>query len=149
MALVGRRPDPLAQVAVDVVVGAGHDHVRLDAEGAQLAHRVLRGLGLQLLGGADVGVITSYSIHYTKLYDDEERKHVYRALQDAAFVLTERVRLGMLPKYKPLQNLATSEFVGEGEIRLDHTGFTYTGTRNGEAFSFHLEPKLLPTYGMS
>ena len=83
-----------------------------------------------------------------KQWFDEERKHVYRALQDAAFVLTERVRLGMLPKYKPLENLATSEFVGEGEIRLDHTGFTYTGTRNGEAFSFHLEPKLLPTYGM-
>lgn len=83
-----------------------------------------------------------------KQWFDEERKDVYRALQDPAFVLTERVRLGMLPRYEPLKNLATSEFVGEGEIRLDHSGFTYAGTRNGEAFTFHIEPKLLPTYGM-
>ena len=83
-----------------------------------------------------------------KAWFDEERKHVYRALKDPAFVLTERVRLGMLPKYAPLKNLATSEMVGQGEIRLDHTGFTFTGTRNSEAFSFHIEPKLLPTYGM-
>ena len=83
-----------------------------------------------------------------KQWFDEERKDVYRALQDPAFVLTERVRLGMLPRYEPLKNLATSEFVGEGEVRLDHSGFTYAGTRNGEAFTFHIEPKLLPTYGM-
>ena len=54
----------------------------------------------------------------------------------------------MLPKDKPLKNLDTSQIAGEGEIRLDHTGFTYSGTKEGEAFSFHLEPQLLPTYGM-
>ncbi|NLI54398.1 MAG: 1-acyl-sn-glycerol-3-phosphate acyltransferase [Clostridiales bacterium] len=79
---------------------------------------------------------------------DEERKHVYRALLDPAFCLTERVRLGVLPKFEPLKQLATSLIAGEGEIRLDHGGFTYTGTKDGEPFSFHLEPKLLPTYGM-
>ena len=83
-----------------------------------------------------------------KKWFDEERKHVYRALQDPAFTLRERVRLGMLPNDQPLKDLATSEIVGEGEILLDHTGFTYTGTRNGESISFHIEPKLLPTYGM-
>ena len=38
--------------------------------------------------------------------------------------------------------------VGEGELCLNHTGLHYTGTKEGEPFSFHLEPKLLPTYGM-
>ncbi len=40
---------------VDLVVGAAHDEVGLDAHGAQLAHGVLRGLGLDLVGGGDVG----------------------------------------------------------------------------------------------
>ena len=83
-----------------------------------------------------------------KQWFDEERKHVYRALLDPAFSLCERVRLGVPPKDKPLKNLDTSQIAGEGEIRLDHTGFTYSGTKEGAAFSFHLEPQLLPTYGM-
>ena len=83
-----------------------------------------------------------------KQWFDEERKHVYRALQDASFRLSEQVRLGMLPKYMPLKNLATSEIVGEGTITLDHGGFTYEGTKDCEAFSFHIPPELLPTYGM-
>ena len=83
-----------------------------------------------------------------KQWFDEQRKHVYRALEDPAFRLSERVRLGMLPKYQPLKDLATSEIVGEGTMTLDHGGFTYTGTKNGDAFSFHIEPELLPTYGM-
>ena len=83
-----------------------------------------------------------------KKWFDEERKLIYRAVRDEAFCLTERVRLGMLPKFKELKNLATSEIVGEGTIQLDRSGFSFTGTRNGEAFSFSLEPNLLPTYGM-
>ncbi|MEA4869232.1 MAG: 1-acyl-sn-glycerol-3-phosphate acyltransferase [Christensenella sp.] len=83
-----------------------------------------------------------------KRWFDEERKHVYHEILDPAFALTERVRLGVLPKYESLKLLATSAIVGEGELRLDHTGLRYNGTKEGEAFSFHLEPKLLPTYGM-
>lgn len=83
-----------------------------------------------------------------KKWFDEERRHVYREILDPAFALTERVRLGALPKFEPLKNLATSEIVGEGEIRLDHTGFTYTGTKQGSPFTFHLDTHLLPTYGM-
>ncbi len=79
---------------------------------------------------------------------DEERRHVYRELLSADFRLTERVRLGVLPKFELLKNLDTSRIAGEGEIRLDHGGFTYTGTKDGAPFSFHLEPELLPTYGM-
>lgn len=83
-----------------------------------------------------------------KKWFDEERALLREAVKDAAFRLTERVKLGMLPKFSYLKDLATSEFAGEGEITLDRTGFRYTGTRNGEPFTFHLEPKLLPTYGM-
>ncbi len=83
-----------------------------------------------------------------KRWFDEERRLVRRALLDPAFSMVERVRLGVLPKYKPLKKLATSIVVGEGEIRLDHGGLTYAGTKDGEAFTFRLEPQLLPTYGM-
>ena len=38
-----------------VAVGAAEQDVGLDADGAQLAHAVLHGLGLQLVGGGDVG----------------------------------------------------------------------------------------------
>ncbi len=83
-----------------------------------------------------------------KRWFDEERKHIYHEILDPAFVLTERVRLGVLPKFEPLKNLATSLIVGEGELRLDHTGLSYSGTKEGETFSFCVEPTLLPTYGM-
>ena len=83
-----------------------------------------------------------------KRWFDEERKVVYREILDPAFQLSERVRLGMLPRFELLKDLATSVIVGEGELHLDHTGLRYTGTKEGEPFSFHLEPKLLPTYGM-
>ena len=79
---------------------------------------------------------------------DEERKLIRQAIRDEAFLLKEKVRLGVLPKFEPLKNLATSLIAGEGELRLDHSGLTYTGTKDGETFQFHLEPKLLPTYGM-
>jgi len=79
---------------------------------------------------------------------DEERKLVRQAIRDEAFLLKEKVRLGVLPKFEPLKNLATSRIAGEGELRLAHSGLTYTGTKDGETFQFHLEPKLLPTYGM-
>ncbi len=79
---------------------------------------------------------------------DEQREHVRCELKNPAFKMTERVRLGVLPDYAFLKNLDTSNIAGEGEIRLDHTGFTYSGTKNGVPFSFHIEPQLLPTYGM-
>ena len=64
------------------------------------------------------------------------------------FVLEEPVRLGILPKYELLKNQATSEIVGSGILRLDRSGLSYNGTKNGEPFTFHLESRALPTYGM-
>ncbi|MCE5190105.1 MAG: 1-acyl-sn-glycerol-3-phosphate acyltransferase [Eubacteriales bacterium] len=83
-----------------------------------------------------------------KKWFDEERRMIYRAVRDKTFCLTERVRLGVLPEFKPLKNQATSRIAGEGALLLDHSGLTYSGTKDGEPFSFHLDPHLLPTYGM-
>ena len=69
-------------------------------------------------------------------------------MQDENFTLTEKVKLGALPKYELLKDQATSVIVGEGTLTLNRAGLTYTGTREGEEFSFHIESKNLPTYGM-
>ena len=77
-----------------------------------------------------------------------ERELIRKEVQDENFVLEEPVKLGMLPEYELLKNQATSQIVGEGMLRLDRSGLTYTGTKNGEPFTFHLNSKTLPTYGM-
>lgn len=77
-----------------------------------------------------------------------QRRHIYRAVRNEDFQLRERVRLGVLPKFEYLKNQATSKIAGEGELTLDRTGFRFTGTREGEPFSFHIKPEHLPTFGM-
>jgi len=77
-----------------------------------------------------------------------ERDLIRREVESEDFVLEENVQLGMLPEFTLLKDQATSEIVGRGTLRLDRTGLTYTGTKNGEAFSFHIKSRNLPTYGM-
>lgn len=77
-----------------------------------------------------------------------QRRHIYQLIREEGFQLRERVRLGILPKYEYLKNQATSRIVGEGELTLDHTGFRYSGTREGAAFSFEIALRQLPTFGM-
>ena len=77
-----------------------------------------------------------------------QRELVRRQVQQEDFVLEENVRLGMLPEYELLKNQATSAIVGSGVLRLDRSGLSYTGTKNGEDFSFHIKIRSLPTYGM-
>ena len=50
---VREQRDLLADVAAERLLGAAHDHVRLDADAAQLLDRVLGGLGLELAGVAE------------------------------------------------------------------------------------------------
>ena len=52
---VAEERDLALDVGVEEPVGAAQQDVGLDADGPQVAHAVLRGLGLQLAGGADVG----------------------------------------------------------------------------------------------
>ena len=77
-----------------------------------------------------------------------QREVIKAEVQDEGFALTEKVKLGNLPKYKQLTDQKTSEIVGEGTLTLDRTGLTYDGTRDGEPFAFHIDSKNLPTYGM-
>jgi len=79
---------------------------------------------------------------------DEERKHVYKEIQDHNFEFVEEVKIGTLPEYKFLKNLATSELCGEGKIIINHEGFFYKGTKYGEPFEFKIDYKLFPTLGM-
>ncbi len=77
-----------------------------------------------------------------------QRAVIREEVQAEDFALIERVKIGMLPNYGYLKNQATSELVGEGELRLDKTGLTYTGTKDGAPWTFHIDSKNLPTYGM-
>ena len=79
---------------------------------------------------------------------NQEREVIRKEVQQEGFVLEEKVQLGMLPEFKLLINQATSEIVGSGTLRLDRTGLSFTGTKNGEPFTFHLNSAALPTYGM-
>lgn len=77
-----------------------------------------------------------------------EREVIKQEISDESFELSEEVELGMLPDYELLKNQKTSEIVGKGRLTLNREGLTYKGTRNGEPFEFHIDPKNLPTYGM-
>ena len=79
---------------------------------------------------------------------DMERELIKKEVADENFRLEENVELGMLPDYKLLSPNDTSVIVGKGKLVLDRTGLTYDGTKNGEAFTFHIDSKQLPTYGM-
>lgn len=79
---------------------------------------------------------------------DMERELIKKEVADENFRMEENVELGMLPDYKLLSPNDTSVIVGKGKLVLDRTGLTYTGTKNGEDFTFHIDSKQLPTYGM-
>ncbi len=76
---------------------------------------------------------------------DDERKVVYKEIQDPNFEFSEKVKLGKLPDYKYLKHKATSELCGEGVIRINHDGIFYEGTKDGSEFKFHLEYKNVPS----
>lgn len=77
-----------------------------------------------------------------------ERELIKAEIADENFNLVENVQLGMLPEYELLKDQATSVIVGSGQLTLDRSGLSYEGTKNGEAFCFHIDSKQLPTYGM-
>lgn len=77
-----------------------------------------------------------------------QREVIRCEVEQEDFAMEEEVELGMLPKFTLLKNQATSQIVGRGTLRLDRTGLTYTGTKEGEPFSFHIKSRDLPTYGM-
>lgn len=80
---------------------------------------------------------------------DQERKHVYKEIKDNPdYSFEAEVKIGTLPKYKYLKNLATSEECGEGKVIINHEGLFYKGTKYGEPFEFKIPYTHLPTLGM-
>lgn len=77
-----------------------------------------------------------------------QREVIRREVEDENFALEEEVELGVLPDYALLKNQATSQIVGRGTLRLDRTGLSYSGTKGGENYTFHIRSRQLPTYGM-
>ncbi len=77
-----------------------------------------------------------------------ERDIIRKEVEQEDFVLEESIQLGILPEYELLKNEATSQIVGSGTLRLDRTGLSYTGTKDGQPFTFHIDSHALPTYGM-
>lgn len=78
----------------------------------------------------------------------KERETVRKLVEDPDFSLSEHVRLGTLPEHEYLKNQATSNVTGEGMLTLDRAGLHFDGVNDGEKFSFTVELKNLPTYGM-
>ncbi len=83
-----------------------------------------------------------------RVWFDMQRAHVREEVAREGFTLTERIKLGALPRYGFLKDQATSEIVGEGTITLDRAGLRYDGTRDGAPYTFFVPSLSLPTYGM-
>jgi len=77
-----------------------------------------------------------------------QREVIKKEVQDENFVLTEKVKLGVLPSEGMLKNQATSIVVGEGVLRLDRKGLAFNGVKDGKEFNFFIDSASLPTYGM-
>ena len=79
---------------------------------------------------------------------NRQRQIIRAEVEAEDFCLEEEVELGVLPDYELLKDQATSRIVGRGTLRLDRTGLSYEGTKNGETWCFHIKSRDLPTYGM-
>lgn len=79
---------------------------------------------------------------------NKQREVVKKEIENPDFVLSTKVKLGMLPEYGKLKDQKTSEIVGEGTLYLDKTGLKYIGSKNGKSFTFNIDILNLPTYGM-
>lgn len=80
-----------------------------------------------------------------RVWFDWQRREMRKTVLAPDFVMEEHVKLGTLPKYGYMKNNQVAEIVGEGTLRLDKTGLTYTGTRNGEPWNVFIKSELIPT----
>ncbi len=77
---------------------------------------------------------------------EREKAKEEAARQDFSF--SEKVKLGVLPKYKRLSSAETSLIAGEGTLTLSRAGLKYEGTKDGMPFTFALSTDAVPTFGM-
>ncbi len=76
---------------------------------------------------------------------DNERRDMRRKVQDSNFFLEEHVKIGVMDDYKYMKNYKTCNFVGDGILRVDRTGLTYKGTRDGKPWDLHIKWDILNT----
>lgn len=92
----------------------------------------------------DTCVIPETISHWYQMQREKARAEV----SECDFSFSERVKIGVLPKYKRLKKGATSIVVGEGTLSLSREGLKFEGAKHGEPFSFALSTDAVPTYGM-
>ncbi len=76
---------------------------------------------------------------------DNERRDMRRKCLDPNFCMEEHVKVGVMKEYDYMKNYQTCDVVGDGTLRLDKTGLTYTGTRSGEPWQVHIKWDILNT----
>ena len=103
---VAEQRDLLLEVRVDLLLGAADDRVRLDADGAERMHRVLRGLGLHLLA-----------------MDDRHERAVH-----VEHVLAPEVVLQLADRFQERKAFD----VADGPTHLDHDGIHLRVARGAE-----------------
>lgn len=76
---------------------------------------------------------------------DNERRDMRRKCADPNFVMEEHVQIGVMKQYEMMKNYQTCDVVGEGTLRLDKTGLTYTGTRDNQPWQVHIKWDVINT----
>ena len=78
---------------------------------------------------------------------EQERMDLIKEIRENPdYYFEDDCQIGNLDEYKLLGDNKTSFIVGEGKIRLDHSGLHYKGTRNGEPYEFNVDYKNLYTF---
>ena len=80
-----------------------------------------------------------------RVWFDWQRREMRKTVMKPDFVMEEHVKLGTLPTYGYMKNNEVAVVVGEGTLRLDKTGLTYSGTRDGEPWTVHIKSELINT----
>lgn len=79
---------------------------------------------------------------------DWQRRQMRKTVLDPEFAMEEHVKLGTLPRYAYVKHNRVAETVGDGILRLDKSGLSYTGTRDGEPWRVMIDIAQLPTVCM-
>lgn len=80
-----------------------------------------------------------------RVWFDWQRREMRKAVEQEGFFIEEHVKLGLLPDYGYMKNNEVANIVGEGTLRVDRTGLTYKGTRNGSEWSVFIKSEHINT----
>lgn len=80
-----------------------------------------------------------------RVWFDDQRRAVRKEVLQSDFCMQEHVKIGTMPKYGYIPNKAIGYIVGEGTLRLDKSGLSFEGTRDGKPFSVFVSGNLVDT----